>query len=84
MDENKIGWFGKFYSLLAYLVALTFIILGSGILLKILLPEPFPLSLTQRWVLGGIILAYGIARVISIYVKSKKKKEEAATINNGS
>ncbi len=78
MDEEKTGWFGKFYGWLSYLVALTFLVLGSGILLKILLPEPFPLTVTQRWVLGGIILVYGIARIVSLYVKGKKEKNKEA------
>ena len=79
MENSKTGWFGKFYKLLTFLVALSFIVLGAGILLKLLLPEPIPLSQTQRWIMGGIILAYGIARTLTLYRKAKKERQKEAT-----
>lgn len=75
MGENKTNWSGKVYRWLSYLVALSFIVIGSGILTKLLLPDPIPLTATQRWVMGAIILGYGIARTIAIYLKGKQAKK---------
>lgn len=79
MGDYKTEWFRKFYKWLTYLVVASFIVIGSGILLKVLLPDPYPITPTQRWVMGGVILAYGIARIISLYVKSKKERNSEAT-----
>jgi hypothetical protein len=70
--EKRTDLFGKIYRWLSYLVALSFIIIGGGILIKLLLPDPFPLTATQRWVMGLVILGYGIARTIAIFLKYKK------------
>jgi hypothetical protein len=78
MGKNKTNWFGEVYRWLSYLVALSFIVIGGGILTKLLLPDPFPLTATQRWVMGLIILGYGIARTIAIYLKGKKAKKTDA------
>ena len=75
MGANRKNWFGDVYRWLSYLVAASFIVIGGGILTRLLLPDPFPLTATQRWVMGAIILGYGIARIIAIYLKGKKAKK---------
>ena len=77
MDENSNnkGRTGrKIYRWLSYLVALMFILLGLGILGKILLPEPFLTQGSQRLLLGGVILVYGIARITALYLKGKRER----------
>ncbi len=48
--------------------------IGIGILTEIVLPGPYLLKPVQRYVFGGFVLAYGIGRMIMIYIKSKKVK----------
>ncbi|MCD6162339.1 MAG: hypothetical protein J7K40_07995 [candidate division Zixibacteria bacterium] len=64
----------KAYRWLSYIVASMFIVMGIGILTKILLPGPF-LTYMQRLILGGVILVYGIARLIMLYVKGRKQNK---------
>jgi hypothetical protein len=82
MERRGVAWFQRFYKWLSLLLAISFVVIGSGILLKLLLPEPLPISGIARWVMGGLILAYGIARLIVIYVKSKREKETNATFKS--
>ena len=74
MGDTKRRTGRTIYRWLSYLVAVTFILMGIGILTKILLSEPFLIRSSQRLILGGIILVYGTARLISIYLKSKREK----------
>jgi len=62
------------YRWLSYLVAVTFILMGIGILTKILLSEPFLIHSSQRLILGGVILVYGTARLITLYLKGRKDR----------
>jgi amino acid transporter len=80
--DNKINWMQKFYQWLSYAVILTIIVIGAGILTKIFLPDPYPLTILPRWALGGIILGYGIARGIMIYLKGRKTRHSDATFGD--
>jgi len=70
--ESRIGQ--RIYKWLSYLVALTFIVMGLGILAKVLWPEPFLSQGLQRYILGGVVLAYGTIRTIMIYSKSSSRR----------
>jgi len=51
-----------------------FIAIGIGILTEFILSGPYLLKPVQRYVFGGFVLAYGVGRIIMIYMKSKKTK----------
>jgi len=51
-----------------------FVAIGIGILTEFVLPGPYLLNPVQRYVFGGFVLAYGVGRIIMIYMKSKKTK----------
>jgi len=76
MNETETRTGRSIYRWLSYLVAVTFILMGIGILTKILLPEPFLMRSSQRLIMGGIILVYGIARLITLYLKRKRDRFE--------
>jgi hypothetical protein len=46
------------------------------------LPDPYPLTILPRWALGGIILGYGMARGIMIYLKGRKTRHSDATFGD--
>lgn len=73
-NNQEKSFVQKAYRWLSYLVASMFIVMGIGILTKILLPEPILISFSTRLILGCVILAYGIARLIMLYVKGKRQK----------
>ena len=71
MIDNRDNIGARVIRWLTYLLALTFIAVGVGILTKVLLPEPLLAIGYQRWLLGGVILVYGSARLVSIYLKAR-------------
>jgi hypothetical protein len=73
-DKVRIG--RRVYRGLSYLVAFTFILIGAGILTGMLLPEPYLSRGLQRLIMGGVILIYGAARMLTIYLKGRKEKKE--------
>jgi len=73
---NRIDILGKITKWFTLALAVVFIAIGIGILTEFVLPGPYLLKPVQRYVFGGFILAYGVARMIMIYMKSKKTKAE--------
>ena len=73
-NENKPEIGRRIYQWLSYLVVVIIVLIGIGILTKILLPEPFLAQQTQRLAIGGITLAYGIARIVIMILKQRKRK----------
>lgn len=74
--SNQEENFGrKAYRWLSYIAASMFVVIGIGILSKIFLPESILISFSKRLILGGVILAYGIARLIMLYVKGKRQNK---------
>lgn len=67
--QTIIKWF-------SYLVALSFIVMGAGILSGRLLGGRSTISANQRLIFGGVILVYGIVRIVMIYRRSSRLKKE--------
>jgi len=59
---------------LSYLVQLSFIVLGVGILSGLLLGGRSVISGSQRLIFGGVILLYGLVRIAMIYRRSIREK----------
>ena len=72
--RKTLRWF-------SYVMASLFIVVGTGILTGLLLPGHFPITSKKRLIFGGIILLYGIARMITLFLKRKKEKVPVETIN---
>lgn len=72
----------KVTNLIIALFAIIFILLGVGILFHIFLPGA-QLTEGKRLIFGGLILAYGIFRIIGVIRKMRRQSqfESTSTIN---
>jgi cytochrome c biogenesis protein CcdA len=74
-----LEWNQKITMLFTGTLAIVFIVIGVGILIKVILPGP-QLGNGMRFIFGGIILIYGLIRAIMIYRKWRKQKRSISTI----
>jgi hypothetical protein len=60
--------------------AIVFIVLGGGILLHLFLPGP-QLTAGMRLIFGGIILLYGVIRVVGVVRKFRRQGQIESTLS---
>jgi len=83
MNGTENNLFNKITKWVSIGFSLVFMAIGVGILTKLVLPGPYLLSPGVRLAAGGFILAYGIVRMLMIYMKSKKAKKADRTFHSG-
>lgn len=79
--NNKAELIRKILRWFSYVMAILFVVMGTGIITGLLLPGHFPITSKKRLIFGGIILLYGIARIIILYLKVKKERASVETFN---
>lgn len=79
--NNRAELIRKILRWSSYVMAILFIILGTGVITGLLLPESLPITPKKRLIFGGIILLYGIARIITLYLRVRKDKVSIETFN---
>jgi hypothetical protein len=72
-DDNPKRWDQIIYRWFSYLVLILIVLTGVGLLSGLLMSNTTAMSSTQRLVIGGIVLIYGLARLVSVYVKARKQ-----------
>ncbi|MCP4581716.1 MAG: hypothetical protein GY839_08850 [candidate division Zixibacteria bacterium] len=82
MNSTENSLFNRITKWVSLGFALVFIAIGIGILAELILPGPRLLNSGSRAAVGGFILAYGIARMIMIYVRSRRAKKADKTFHS--
>jgi len=74
MNENGIG--KKVLDWITLVLALVFIGMGIGLVTGVFFPEKVFLEGTMRYVLGFVLIGYGIIRAFMVRAKLKRGKRE--------
>lgn len=73
--RTKTDLFNSLYRVIALFLAGGFVIIGAGVLLGLILPNSYLLTGSLRFVFGGFILIYGLARIYMIVFRRKKGRK---------